>query len=72
MSEALKFWVENSDWRGHALSVSTVVRLLDALDLEKDQDWDAETTTWRFPDGSAIRVNSFQEVDCLDAKGDSK
>lgn len=67
MSEALKFWRAN-----YAVNTWAVVQRLEALDLEKDQDWEAETTTWRFPDGSAIRVNSFQEVDCLDAKGDSK
>lgn len=27
---------------------------LDRLDYPKDQDWDAETTTYTFPDGSEI------------------
>jgi len=33
-----------------------IMNALDARELEKEQDWEAETTTWTFPDGSKIQV----------------
>ena len=66
MSEAREFWSRHA-----RLSTAEIVKALEAFDLDKDQDWEDETTTWVFPDGSAIRVNSYQEVSCFE-KGDSK
>jgi hypothetical protein len=67
MSQASKFW------RAYALvPTADLVKALEmSVDLEKDQDWAAETTMWAFPDGSGIVVNSYQEVSCFE-KGDSK
>ena len=49
MFNSIKFIIENTD-------VNTLMCALDKLDLEKNQNWDDESTTWLFNDGSFITI----------------
>jgi hypothetical protein len=51
-SEAEKFLREPNNFR----DTNHIMNALDERELDKDQDWEAETTTWTFPDGSKIKV----------------
>lgn len=50
MSDAKKFFEMYAD-------VTDLMTALDASRIESNQDWDNETTTWTFSDGSKIRVS---------------
>ena len=53
MTNAEKFFHDNE-----AFILSDFMELLDSLDLEVNQEWDIETTTWIFPDDSYIAINN--------------
>jgi len=40
--------------------VSDLMTALDAAGVESDQDWENETTTWTFDDGSKISVSGTE------------
>ena len=59
-SQAEVFLREPNNYR----DTNAIMNALDALDLKKDQDWENETTTWTFDDGSIIQVCN-NEVDLI-------
>ena len=61
-SEADKFLSEPNNYR----DTNHIMESLDACEIPSNQDWQNETTTWTFGDGSKI-VICGNEVDTVDA-----
>jgi hypothetical protein len=60
-TDAERFLSEPNNFR----DTNQVMIALDARELDKDQNWQAETTTWTFPDGSKIQICG-NDVDIVD------
>jgi len=65
-NEAMKFMNEPNQFR----DANHLMESLDASELEKTQDWDNESTTWTFGDGSVIRV-CRNDYDAFDSVADA-
>jgi hypothetical protein len=42
---------------GHGTDPATLMALLEAAEVPANQDWDNESTTWTFDDGSQIQIS---------------